>query len=100
MAQRIKNVESMVKSILEKSLSARDSDEFLYFKVVQKYNLEHCNVGDFLLVARIAHNVPSFETVGRARRKLQEKYPTLRGTHGRQMARAEAEKDFEAYALS
>ncbi len=66
--------------ILLNKPKARDCDYVLYAFVLLAYNvnLNTLSTKDFL---KGLHNkiYPSFEGVGRCRRKLQEKHPELRG---------------------
>ena len=66
--------------ILLNKPKARDCDYVLYAFVLLAYNvnLNTLSTRDFL---KGLHNkeYPSFEGVGRCRRKLQEKHPELRG---------------------
>jgi hypothetical protein len=78
---KIKKYEKKVSSILLHKPKARDCDYVLYGFVLLAYNvnINTLSTKDFL---KGLHNkeYPSFEGVGRCRRKLQEKHTELRGT--------------------
>ena len=77
---KIKKYEKRVSVILLNKPKARDCDYVLYAFVLLAYNvnINILSTKDFL---KGLHNkeYPSFEGVGRCRRKLQEKHPELRG---------------------
>ena len=78
---KIKKYEKKVSSILLHKSKARDCDYVLYGFILLAYNVDISTLSarDFL---KNLHNkeYPSFEGVGRCRRKLQEKHKELRGT--------------------
>jgi len=96
---KIDNVEKLVKQALEKNKSAREDDHLLYIEVVYIINPALVNV-NFAMNFRNARSLglPPFESVSRARRKLQEKYPELRATKKVENARQEKQIEFEDYA--
>ena len=78
---KVKKYEKRVSVILLNKPKARDCDYVLYAFVLLAYNvnLNTLSTKDFL---KGLHNkeYPSFEGVGRCRRKLQENHPEFRGT--------------------
>ena len=78
---KVKKYEKMVSKILLHKTKARDSDYILYAFVLleQGVDINTLNTKDFL---KGLHNktYPSFEGIGRCRRKLQENHPEFRGT--------------------
>lgn len=94
-----KTVTRQVEEILEFEDRARNSDEYLYAMYLSYYGkgLLDWTVADFLKKRR-ALGVPSIETVGRCRRKIQEKYPYLRASQEVEEARAEKEMEWREYA--
>lgn len=78
---KIKKYEKKVSVILLNKPKARDCDYVLYAFVLLSYNvnIHDLSTKDFL---KGLHDkiYPSFEGVGRCRRKLQEKHTELRGT--------------------
>lgn len=96
---KIDNVENLVKQALIKNISARDDDHLLYIEVVYIIDPGLVNV-NFMMNFKNARSLglPPFETVSRARRKLQEKYPELRATSKVENARKEKQMEFEEYS--
>jgi hypothetical protein len=95
----IHKLEDVVKDVLESDASTRNSDRQLYFKVCQRLDsgvLEH-KLGDVLLSFN-NYDMPRFESVSRARRKLQAKFPRLKATDEIKERRLEREIMFEEYA--
>lgn len=89
-----KTVEATVKDILTESPKARADDHYLYYLVVKHYTK------DEFLFAFIHHKqlqLPTFESVSRARRKVQEKFPELRADKETERARLQQEIDFFNY---
>lgn len=80
----LKTTTDIVKAILQGHEKARNSDDYLYYLVCHifgrenGYDVEHMSLGYFL-VNRSKMEMPAFETVRRARQKLQQKYPELCG---------------------
>ena len=99
----LKNITAIVKGLLENDKSCRNSDSFLYLKVLyvvahQKgINLENVSVPHFLLCLQ-GTLFPPFESVRRARQKLQAKYPDLAACEAVEGFRAENEAEYRAYA--
>ncbi len=95
----LKTVEGKVKVILQKNEDARNDDMVLYLAL--------CNVclkdAGAMPLAQIMTKhrelgLPSFESVGRTRRKLQERHPELLGSVRKQKIRAAGEKAYRKYA--
>ncbi len=99
----LKNTTALVKSILEQDKQSRNSDSFLYLKVLsvvadQKgVRLEAVSVPFFLLNLQ-GTEFPPFESVRRARQKLQRRHPELAACEAVQEYRAENEVVVRAYA--
>ena len=95
----LKTIEGKVKAILQKNEDARNDDMVLYLALCDLY-LE--DVGNMPLVQILTNHkeigLPSFESVGRTRRKLQEKYPELLGSVRMQKIKARGEKAYRKYA--
>lgn len=102
--KKIIKVQELVKGILENDPETRDDDNLLWAQAIREaafingcaYVLDW-SIGSLMLNVRTLH-LPTFETVSRARRKLQSKHPELRGTEKVTKARGEREKVFEEYA--
>ena len=93
------NITTLVKKVLETYPVARDSDNKLYYLVCKKLNpaIDNYPFAHVLLNFNTL-NLPNYETVGRVRRKLQERYPELAASKEVQKARSEKEQAFREYA--
>lgn len=99
----LKNTTALVKSILEHDERCRNSDSFLYLKVLsivaeQKgIRLDSVSIPHFLLQHH-GTNFPIFESVRRARQKVQAANPELAACDRVEGLRTENEAMFLAYA--
>ncbi len=95
----LKTIEGKVRSILQENEDARNDDMVLYLVLCNLY-LNHA--GSMPLAEIMTRykelGLPSFESVGRTRRKLQERHPELLGSLRRQKIRAAGEKAYRKYA--
>lgn len=100
----LKNTTALVKSILEQDKQCRNSDSFLYLKVLSAIgkqkgiDIEKMSVPYFLVNLHGA-GLPPFESVRMARQKVQAAYPELRACGAVEGFRAENEAQFRAYAV-
>lgn len=97
---KIKKTEEMVKEALEFYPSTREDDFILIGSVYEMINKDFIR---YPLSTIIEHHVelglPSIETITRARRKLQRKYPDLMGSKQIKKLRKDREIEFYQYAL-
>lgn len=99
----LRNTTELVKYILENDKRARNSDSFLYLKVLEEIDNER---GTDILRMKVMHflsdqaelDIPSIETVGRCRRKVVESNPHLAGNSEVEVGRALKETEFREYA--
>ena len=102
-AIELKTTTDIVKEVLKAHEQARNCDEYLYLlvcSIVGKNNgfdVESMTLAHFLLY-RKEFNLPSFETVSRARRKLQQHFPELAGNDVVECYRTANEEVFKRYA--
>ena len=95
----------LVKEILLTDERARNSDSFLYFRVLGVLALEkgidmnHIPVTAFLL-NMAEWGFPPFESVRRTRQKLQATFPELIANEAVEAFRSENEADYRAFARS
>lgn len=100
---KLKATTRLVKDILTKDERARNSDSFLYFLVLEEYSRQtgdaiiSMTVREFLLTMNKL-GVPGFETVRRARQKIQAAYPELAACDKVEAMRIVNEEKFKAYA--
>lgn len=97
--RNLKTIESKVRAVLEKDEEARNDDMLLYLKVCNSY-LKDTGVMPFaeVMLQYRYLGLPSFESVGRTRRKLQAKFPELTGSVRAQKLRSAGEKAYRKYA--
>ena len=93
--RNLKTIEGKVRAVLQKDEEARNDDMLLYLKV--------CNgclkdTGAMPFAEYKYLGLPSFESVGRTRRKLQAQYPELMGNARVRRLRAAGEKAYRKYA--
>lgn len=102
-AKELHTTTDLVKGILENCPETRNSDNILYLKVCEKIGNEHginlasISVPHFFLHLK-AYKLPQYETVGRARRKIQSEYPELSGDSTVTAQRMLNEEVFRDYA--
>ena len=97
--ENLKTIEGKVKSVLQENEDARNDDMVLYLALCNLYLKD----AGAMPLAQILLNhkelgLPSFESVGRTWRKLQERHPELLGNVRRQRIRAAGEKAYRKYA--
>lgn len=101
--KRLKELSNRVKTILEENESARNSDNVLYLHVLRSYgeekglDIDRMSVPMLLLHCRDM-GLPSLESTGRARRKVQELHPELRSSDDVQAKKEEREEAFRTFA--
>lgn len=98
-------VSSVVKEVLTDIPETRNSDYFLYLKVLERYaaeqgspNPKDLTVAYFLCNAKKL-KFPYFETVRRARQKIQERCPELQACTEIREVREAKEEVFYNYAI-
>ncbi len=92
----MKNYYEQVKLILAKWEKARDDDMLLWAIFLHKNGYVKPDEKFFdVLPNTKERGLPSYESITRARRKVQEKEPSLRGT--KYVQRIKAESDFHDY---
>lgn len=100
---RIRNLTPIVKRHLEENEETRNSDNILYLEVLREIcakkqiDIESMTVPTLLYNVRALH-LPTCESVGRARRKLQSTFPELRANDDVEAFRELNEEDMRRYA--
>lgn len=100
----LNNTTALVKSILERDKQCRNSDSFLYLSLLkilgdQKgVDINAMSITTFLLTMK-EHGFPPFESVRRARQKVQARHPELAACKQVQEYRGENEVVFREYAV-
>ena len=99
----IRKVSKLVKSLLAEDEHCRNSDSYLYLRVLKIFaekrgiDLRDVTISNFFLNLH-GTAFPIFESVRRARQKAQEKNPDLRACDEVEEYRAENELEYRAYA--
>ena len=86
----------LVKEVLEQHPATRSDDFKLINEMAIRFRLNLFTFDTALTMWRDKH-FPTFEAITRARRKLQEQYPNLRGTTKAQQRRAESEERYREF---
>lgn len=100
---KINTISNMVKGILRQKEECRNSDNELYLAVLRQVASEKgIDIDDMsiptLFLRMSEFGLPSIESVGRARRKIQECHPELRANDTVSGFRMEREEEFIDYA--
>ena len=101
----LKNTTKLVMAILEQDERARNSDSFLYLRVIETIadkkgiNLYGIPIPVFL-VSMKENGFPPFESVRRTRQKIQEHHPELAACDKVKGLRMNNETEFRQYARS
>lgn len=97
--KELQNTTELVKAILKEDEMARNSDNVLYVKVVEKLKPEVLQEPFwYVLVSLKDYDLPGFETVRRTRQKIQEHHPELCSKEKVKMQKLLNEETFEEYA--
>lgn len=102
----LKTTKAIVTHILERDVQARNSDNHLYMQVLRVVSERHClGMVEYMSLDRFFEWLgkdncpyPGFETVRRARQKVQAEFPHLAASERVQEFRAENETAFRQFA--
>ena len=95
----LKTIEGKVRAVLQENEDARNDDMVLYLALCNLYLKDAGTMPLAEIMTRHKElGLPSFESVGRTHRKLQEKCPELLGSVRMQKIRAKGEKAYRRYA--
>lgn len=96
----LKDLEKVVRKILTEEPRTRGDDDLLYIKVLEqrKIKLTDYDAKSFILNYRKL-GIPTIETVGRCRRKVQEQNEFLKPTPEIVLKRKKLEHSFYNYSL-
>ena len=93
--KELKDLKTMVLETLEEDQEARNSDNYLYLQVAKRVNYDAISQPFFTVVMNMSkYGLPSFETIGRLRRKVQEEHPDLMSAEQIEMFRTDNEEVF------
>lgn len=97
---KLNRIQDIVELMLSRDALTRDSDDYLYIQVCEYMRP---TVTDRPLKDVFLHmgeyQLPSYESVGRARRKLQAEKPWLKASDAVRRYRADNEQKYRDYAL-
>ena len=99
----LKKTSELVHELLINEPACRNSDNILYWRVLQvigyqkKIDVSKMSVPALLFHMR-DYGIPSIESVGRARRKIQEHNPELRADDTVEAYREVLEEEYRRYA--
>lgn len=102
--KNLKTIRALVQTILEEDEKARNSDSYLYLRVLniiaerEHIKLNEIHVVDFLVNLN-SSPFPIFESVRRSRQILQAKFPHLAPCKVVEEYRAENEEAFREFAI-
>ena len=98
--EKLKDLEKKVKHILKNEPLTRGDDDLLYEYLLEEMevNLSSITARNFILSYR-KMGIPTIETVGRCRRKIQAKDETLKPTPDIVLKRRQTERSFYNYSL-
>lgn len=95
----LRNTTKMVKYVLTKEPRTRNSDNLLWLEVIKLVNQGVLRMPMAIVLQNLKdYNLPSIETVGRCRRKIQAAHPELRAKAAVQDYRTELEAEFREWA--
>ena len=103
--QELKSVTKIVKEILEEEPQTRNSDSYLYLRVIEYLDVLRGTYVRRLPVSAFLRrmgdfDVPSFETVRRTRQKVQQTFPELKACEKVEEFRMVNEEKYRAYATA
>ena len=99
--KEVKQVHSLVKIILQECPQARNSDPYLYYKVVERINPNALHrTFEYTLLNMPELGLPCFETVRRSRAKIQSEHPELQSSEPVHSFRSINEEIMKEYVRS
>lgn len=101
--KQLKGTKTLVKLIMEQDNKTRNSDSFLYYKVIETLgvmkDMDINNIPVSLFLLKMSEwGFPAFETVRRTRQKIQAENPHLKACPKVAAARTENEQVFRSFA--
>ena len=98
-SKELQTTTELVKDILENNPDARNSDDYLYYKVCERINAIYLNLPFWkVIMNRKKYGFPAFESVRRTRQKLQATHPEFAGDGNVEAGRMLNEEVFRDYA--
>ena len=95
----LRKTKDVVTDILEQNTRARNDDAYLYLLVVKEFNSVAPDYPlELFLTDPMFNDIPCFETVRRARQRVQALRPELASDKRIEKLRHEQEQDYKAFA--
>lgn len=96
--KELEQITKIVKGILENFPATRDDDYLLYGHYMNTKGISMDS--SFRGISKLVKigELSSIESVGRARRKLQEKYPELKPSEAAKAGKDKLEEEYKAYS--
>lgn len=97
--EKLNTIATIVKEILKNKTKARDDDNVLYAYFLNSLGFSVRRTSFWEITRRVVNgDLPSIESVGRVRRKVQELNPELVGTAEKRKIRYKAIDDYKEFA--
>ena len=96
---KLPKLENVVKEILEQSIESRNDNFKLVLNVYRKLNIPIETSFTNLMLNHKNYNLPSIESITRARRKVVSKHPELQAEEKIKEFRKEQEQAYFEYAI-
>ena len=97
--EKLNTMAAKVEDILRSKSKARDDDNVLYAYFLNSLGVSVRKTSFWEIARRVVNgDLPSIESVGRVRRKVQELNPELVGTAEKRKIRYKAIDDYKAFA--
>lgn len=98
--KKLKDLEKNVKEILKESPATRGDDDLLYISLLEKMKIDIKKPSAITFLRNYRKlGLPTIESVGRCRRRIQAKDETLKPTPDVVLNRKKVEKSFYCYSL-
>lgn len=92
---KVNVIETRVKEVLENSPLTRENDNLLYVTYLEEYHYIDFNKQTFINYEQ--YGLPSFKSIERARRKIQNEERKYKASEGIERNRIEAEQNYKEY---
>lgn len=97
--EKLNTIATIVKEILKNKTKARDDDNVLYAYFLNSLGFSVRRTSFWEITRRVVNgDLPSIESVGRVRRKVQDLNPELVGTAEKRKIRYKAIDDYKEFA--
>ena len=91
-------LQEKVESVLRSSQQARDNNNVLIYAIFKMYGVKGTDNFASVMCMLNDRDLPSFESITRARRKVVELYPELDASANIKALREKAEQEYKEYA--